>query len=248
MTRHSILKVSLCHLLLITTLSCRPVQPSGSPSSISPIGPIWILTVGDSNGASTQQQAKWPDTLSQCLGGTYRIINHSESGRTIGFDNLGRESLNTLKQVSSILNDACVQTDGKGGFDRVLILLGTNDCKAVFDDRQSQVTPNLEKLIRAIRDFDYPNHQVPRITVISPPPYGRKAAVTAKYKDADKRAKALLPQFRRLARQLDCDFIDIHTPLQPDIEQLTVDGVHFTDKGYTLMGKLIADALIRNQG
>ena len=61
-----------------------------------------ILTIGDSNGASGEG---WVTQLAR-LRKDDQIINTCISGNTIGFDNLGSESLNTLKNIGTYINTA----------------------------------------------------------------------------------------------------------------------------------------------
>jgi lysophospholipase L1-like esterase len=201
-----------------------------------------ILTIGDSNGAGP---GKWPDKLQGVLGKGYKIVNNSESGRTIGFDNLGTERLNTLKQIDYIL-DAAVKENSGNAFDMVLICLGTNDCKAIFDSLQSEVAPNLAKLVGKISAFDFPEKKTPRVVIISPPPYGKASANTTKYHGADKRVARLVPQFRDMAEKTHLGFIDLYSPLVDTVDKCTVDGVHFTDEGYDQITSLIASAIVKH--
>lgn len=57
-----------------------------------------ILAIGDSNG---QNKGGWVDQLKKMMPES-NIVNLSESGRTIGFDNNGRERLNALKNIEHI--------------------------------------------------------------------------------------------------------------------------------------------------
>ena len=205
-------------------------------------GEKYILTIGDSNGAGV---GKWPDKLQEVLGEQYKIVNNSESGRTIGFDNLGKESLNTLKQIDPIL-DAAVEENSGDAFAMVLICLGTNDCKAIFDSLQAEVTPNLAKLVEKITAFDFPDKNRPGVIIISPPPYGRASANTPKYQGADKRVAKLLPQFRDMAEKMHLGFIDLYSPLIDVVDEYTVDGVHFTEEGYDLIARLIASSIVND--
>ena len=200
-----------------------------------------LLTIGNSNG---EGPGKWPGQLQKLLGPETLIINNSVSGRTIGFDNLGQSSLNTLKQIRFILESACREAEPRGGFDKILICLGTNDCKAVFDSRQHEVTSNYEKLIRIMLTYPYPSNVQPVVVIVSPPPYGKVASLTEKYKGAEQRVQNLVPKFRELADKLGCPYIDIYTPMVPVVDRLTVDGVHFTEQGYQVMAEHIKTALV----
>jgi lysophospholipase L1-like esterase len=203
-----------------------------------------LLTIGDSNGEGA---GKWPDQLQRLLGEEALVINNSVSGRTIGFDNLGQSSLNTLKQIQSILESACRKAEPIGGLDKILICLGTNDCKAVFDSCQLEVTENYRKLIQALLTYRYPLHMQPKVIIISPPPYGKAASLTEKYKGADQRVQNLIPKFRQLAETLDCPFVDIYTPMLPVVDRLSVDGDHFSQEGYRVMAEQIRTAMQNTQ-
>ena len=53
-----------------------------------------------------------------------------EAGRTIGFDNNGKERLNGLKNINSYLDQAQVE---KKKYDYIILCLGTNDTKRIFE-------------------------------------------------------------------------------------------------------------------
>ena len=59
--------------------------------------PLKILAIGDSNG---EFDFGWVAQL-QKIRSVDKIVNTSISGNTIGFDNLGRKQLNTLKNIDS---------------------------------------------------------------------------------------------------------------------------------------------------
>jgi lysophospholipase L1-like esterase len=195
-----------------------------------------IVVLGDSNGAHEHgwvyhlQQRMRPDTL----------LNFSISGNTIGYDNLGRTKLNTLKNVTHVLSSA---DSSMKNIDEVLILLGTNDCKAVFQDSMGKTVENLETLINKINTFNYSNHKVPKIVIISPPPYGTKSETIEKYIGGDSCVVELIPQFKEVAAKYQIDFIDIYEPLKPEFDSITVDGVHLTQEGYSKMAGIIFEHL-----
>lgn len=77
-----------------------------------------ILAIGDSNG---QNKGGWVDQLKKMMPES-NIVNLSESGRTIGFDNNGRERLNALKNIDAYLDKAQVE---KKRYDYIIVCLGT---------------------------------------------------------------------------------------------------------------------------
>jgi lysophospholipase L1-like esterase len=196
-----------------------------------------ILVLGDSNGAHEQG---WVYHLDQIIE-TDSILNFSISGNTIGFDNLGRSKLNTLKNIDRILQ---VSDSAFSNIKTVLILLGTNDCKAVFKDSLDKTVQNLEQLIKKINQFEYQNNKTPEIVIITPSPYGSKSEMTEKYIGGDARVQKLIPEFKKTAEKNQTGYIDIYTPLKPNFETLTEDGVHLTQDGYKQVAAIIQDYLV----
>jgi len=193
-----------------------------------------LLTIGDSNGAATDG---WVNQL-RSIRTQDVIFNESLSGNTLGFDNLGFESLNTLKNLNRYLAETSDKT-GKP-IDVILINLGTNDCKAIFADRQDEVTKNLEKLIRGIRAFKFSNQKSPpEIRIISPPPYGPDDILKQKYHGADSRVRKLIPAFEHIAKENKCPFLNIYEMLKEDFARFSPDGVHMETEGQKIIAKAI---------
>lgn len=196
--------------------------------------PRVILAIGDSNGASEQG---WVNQL-QTLRPHDTILNFSRSGNTIGFDNLGRQDLNTLRQIGRYLNDAVVQANGRP-IDEILINLGTNDSKAVFHTQQHDVSMNLLYLIHLIKRFPFNQTAPPRITIVSPPPYGPDEVLEPKYHGGADRVDLLTRSFKKLAKGSGSGFVDIHSLLKDDFDTLALDGVHMNEEGQLRIAQAI---------
>ncbi len=94
-------------------------------------------------------------------------MNVSKSGNTIGFDNNGRKELNKLRQIDRYMNEADKVLNG---INKILIMIGTNDCKAVFSDSLKLVPGNMKSLLEKIKAHSVYHKYHPEIFVISPPP------------------------------------------------------------------------------
>jgi lysophospholipase L1-like esterase/pimeloyl-ACP methyl ester carboxylesterase len=194
-----------------------------------------ILAIGDSNGA---KRGGWVDQLKE-LRSQDHIINVSISGNTVGFVNNGNPELNTLDNMNRYLQ----QSDpDKKALDNIVILLGTNDCKAVFQDRQDEVAQNYRQLLGKIEAF-YQGHEVPQVIMVSPPPYGADDQLAEKYRGAGERVKQLNLAFQELAEQEGHTFVDIHSPLDAVVEYVSPDGVHLTEDGQVIIARIINDAI-----
>ena len=197
-----------------------------------------ILAIGDSNGVIN---GGWPKALAAILKED-SVFNHSEGGRTIGFDNCGRLSWNTLRNIKSYLEWGLKRSHQKP-IDEVIILLGTNDSKACFEKKKDRVTPNLIKLIEKIRDFDNSDDPPPHITIVPPPPYAPDSLVAKKAIGGDYSVRLLIPQFRDVALQYHCAYVNIYPLIQSVFSDVAMDHVHLNRKGHAIIAETIAEVL-----
>jgi len=194
------------------------------------------LIIGDSHAATP---GGWADQLHE-LRPQDSIFNLAISGNTIGFDNLGKKELNTLRNIYYQLARA---DNVLPRIDYIVILIGTNDCKAIFDSLQSRVPENLDKLVSVVRNYNFIGNSLPDIVLVTPPPVAEDEQMEEKYAGARRRLQNLLPHFERIAARYGCRYLDIHTQLQPDFASLTPDGIHLTTDGYDLIAHMIAEKL-----
>lgn len=185
-----------------------------------------IFTLGDSNGTFSYS---WPEQLKAALPNA-QVFNISKSGRTIGFINLGDTTLNSLMVIDENLKKAADFTKSRP-FDFIVLELGTNDGKAVFAGRQKEVAPNLDRLIKRIKECSYQSINKARIIIISPPPYGSKAEATEKYKGGGERVKRMSKAFRKVAKHNHCILVNGYKTHGLNIETMTPDGLHLDATG-----------------
>lgn len=215
-------------MLVPQALSLIPVRRSYDGARVTGK----VLVIGDSNGAA---ENGWPVILGKLLPGAI-ICNASLSGNTIGFDNLDREELNTLKNIDRYIDEA-VATAFPGILPgTVIIALGTNDTKRIFIDRQKEVAGNMSLLIERIRA------RLPGVMlyIISPPPMDEAKLNVEKYGGGDARVSRLVKQFRVIAKTGNTGFIDIYSLLKPGFSESTADGVHLNEKAQYLTARYIA--------
>src|SRR5690606_34046344 len=121
------------------------------------------------------------------------IVNISQSGRTIGFDNNGKASLNALRHIDSYLTEGRRKLHG-AAYDFIIVCLGTNDTKYVFKERQQEVLENFTALLTRIRKHRVATKKT-RLIYVSPPPIGKKG-IAQKYVGGNGRLAELVPQFK----------------------------------------------------
>ena len=222
--------LTLLEILIITFISGISAQERN----------LNILTIGDSNGAGPDG---WPEQLKKLeLHST--IINRSVSGNTIGFDNLGQSSLNTLKNIEKYMGDAYKQLGTDREFDYILINLGTNDTKVIFKDQQKEVSENMSLLIQKIKAYiKRENKKLPQICIITPSPMDEEKIVKEKYGGGDERIQKNNLQFKKIALENHVGFINTYPELKIDFSTKTSDGVHLDPKAQFKMATIIADFL-----
>lgn len=201
-------------------------------------GKLNILAIGDSNGAAANG---WPTQLQKLL--PYAaIINTCISGNTIGFDNLGQEKLNTLKNITRYLDESYRQLGTAGQLDYILIGLGTNDTKALFKDQQKEVPEHLAKLFGEIKNYlQINNKKNPAVILLLPPPVEEQKADLVKYGGAAGRLQTNQPLFKLVAASQQAAIIDLSL-LQTEItDGLTTDGIHLTEKAQFRVASFIIE-------
>ena len=191
-----------------------------------------ILTIGDSNGALPEG---WVTQLKK-IRPADTIYNISISGNTIGFNNLGRRSLNTLANIGGYMGKAY---DKLGTIDIIIIMLGTNDCKTVFKDSLSFVPGNMRKLITGIKDKATLYKDNPSIFIVSPPPFGPDDMTGEKYTGGLERVTWLNKELIEISSEAKVNYINSFRILLPVFRDLTTDGVHLNPVGQSIIAFII---------
>jgi len=198
--------------------------------------PLKILTLGDSNGALPDG---WVYQLKMIMPGD-SIFNISISGNTIGFNNLGRTSLNTLTNIGTYMKKAHNQL---GKINAIIIMLGTNDCKAAFKDSISFVPGNMRKLIIEIKNAARQKREKPLIFIVTPPPFGADDMLEEKYKGGLERIAWLNRELIKIADEENIYSINTYNILLPVFRNLTTEGVHLNPDGQRMIAFIIWENL-----
>jgi polygalacturonase/Tol biopolymer transport system component len=198
-----------------------------------------ILTIGDSNAAI---EHGWAAQLQNLLPRA-NVINISQSGRTIGFDNNGNEKLNALKNIDQYFEQA-QQILGDGKLDVLIICLGTNDAKKVFADRQKEVPVNFAELLDRAAAFVADGELFSpsgKPIFVTPPPMGTKN-MDEKYDGGSKRLSKYVKQLTEIAIEKGFYAVDIYYSLKKVFAGYAADGVHMDAEGQKTVAELIINA------
>jgi lysophospholipase L1-like esterase len=198
--------------------------------------PMHILLIGDSNGEASQG---WVYQLKELMPGSV-LYNTSIPGNTIGFNNLNNPKLNALQNINRYLEEA---NDSLKYLDAIVIMLGTNDCKANFKDSLEQVKENCQKLVRHIKQYPKYSRKAPCLYLLSPPPFGSENVLHEKYKGGTQRLPIVCKIIKDVADEEHCIFVDVNSILQPVFGNLSVDGIHLSPDGQKMIALIILENL-----
>ena len=191
-----------------------------------------ILCFGDSNTYGLkpdgtgrfEKSERWTGILSELIGPRgYEIIEEGLVGRTTVFEDSTRPGRNGSKLLPVLL-------ESHGPVDTVVLMLGTNDCKTVYNASPKVIGRGVEILLKQIID----TNKNANILLLSPiflgeqvwkekydPEFNEKSVVTS---------KELKAVFQKLAEEFDCMFLaasDVAKPSETDQEHMDKENHRF---------------------
>lgn len=201
-----------------------------------------ILCFGDSNthgqipgGTPLDRygpRQRWPGVLWRELGSNWHVVEEGLSGRTTvrddpieGAHKNGRTYLTPCIQSHTIL-------------DLVIIMLGTNDLKARFNQLASEVAMGIGCLIYDIKELNPgPGGTVPEIMIVAPPPMLDDIKEWGSiFAGAPDKSRELALQFEIMADSLEVHFFDAGLVCECD----PLDGFHINKKAHEALGVALA--------
>ncbi len=211
-----------------------------------------LLCFGDSNTYGTPPMAsltephrrfdaatRWPRLVAGHLGAGWEVVEQGLPGRTAQFpDTVMGAHMNGAEGLKIAL-ESC------GPIDALTIMLGTNDVKAAYAVPAEQVAAGIAGLLCvALSQAMQDRHGGFRVLVICPTPVEEAGCLKAIFWGGRARALALPPVYRDLAEVFGVGFLDAgeHVAVSP------IDGVHLDEAGHAVLGRVVADAVVRLVG
>lgn len=188
-----------------------------------------ILCFGDSNtfgsnpvGGRHPRAVRWTGRLQQMLGDDYYVIEEGMGGRNTVWD----DPLEPMRNGSKFL-PVCLQSHQP--LDLIIISLGTNDCKTIFNASPRVIAAGLDAICQIVLRFPYrPGVSVPKMLLISPAYIGDdiENSTFASYdKTSAEKSHLLAPYFKEVADHNNCLFLDASTIAKAsESDQLHLDG------------------------
>ena len=212
--------------------------------------PRRVLVYGDSNswgwkpveqGFPTTRydaQERWPGVAQAVLGDGYQVIEESLSGRTTGLQDPSVPQIGGAGLDGSAYLPAAIASHLP--LDLVVIMLGTNDLKAMFERSPQDVAGGIRTLIEQVKSMDraaWTEYPAPKVMVIAPPPLvateGFPAAVFA---GGIEKSRQLAARYAEVAEEAGVEFFDGGAVTSAD----GVDGLHLTAAAHRKLGQAVA--------
>ncbi len=200
---------------------------------------IRILCYGDSNtfgyipgrGGRYNCHTRWPGRLQELLGSEYQVMEEGLCGRTTAFEDVTEPGRNGLDRIRDAVERSLP-------LDVLVIMLGSNDCKAQFGASAQEIAGGLEQVAAQARGGEASGF---RVLLVAPAAMTDRVMHSGFGSEFDQRSikvsKELAEAYEALARKCGCDFLDGSKVTQVS----EIDGLHLDAEGH---GRL-AEAVVK---
>jgi len=180
---------------------------------------------------------RWTGILARELGTSFRVIEEGQNGRTTVHDDPFALARNAKTVLPAIL-------ESHKPLDLVVMMLGTNDLKAVFGVSPGEIATGVKMLAQMILCSDAGlGNKAPKLLLLCPPAIGDQLHlpdVAAKFPNGLKESRRLPKYYEAVANSLGCGFLNTQTLIEPGS-----DGIHLDAAAHGRLGKAVA-ALVKS--
>lgn len=211
-----------------------------------------ILIFGDSNtwgydyttympelgsGQRMTEDERWPGLVRKALGDGYRVIENALNARTCMQDDPYFPNRMGLKSLQ-------VALDANAPLDLVVMQIGCNELKHVFNLTAGMIAFGAEQLVQACKTSYY-NYPIPKVLVIAPAPthpdIGKMIFGFSFGPDAYQKSCELGKWYREMAERNGCGFIDC---AELDFEINTLDGLHYSKRDHAKLAPVVTAKIL----
>ena len=181
------------------------------------------------------KKVRWPGVMQNILGGGYYVIEEGLNGRTTNIEYPDIEG----RSGTSYLNP-CLYSHSP--LDLVIIQLGINDLKSIFNRSIQDIVKGIEELIKIIKDTNYgPNFKSPpKILIVGPPLLLHEGYLDQNnelvFVGGVEKSKQFHNFFSTLAYKKDCYYLN----LGDKVKVSNIDGLHLDENGHKKVGEIMA--------
>jgi lysophospholipase L1-like esterase len=203
-----------------------------------------VLCYGDSNTygrdavtkGRLEREIRWPGALQRLLGGDYYLIEEGLNGRTTVWDDPVR---GMFKRNGSLYLLPCLESHSP--IDLVILMLGTNDCKARFCVTPYDIGESLGYLVEIILRSGCGREGAPETLILAPPPLGKLSEYAETFSGGVEKSRELARYYSAVAERHSCRFFDTSTVIRSS----KIDGLHIDPEDHGKLAEALAE-LVRN--
>jgi lysophospholipase L1-like esterase len=184
---------------------------------------------------------RWPGALQKALGSNYQVIEEGLDGRTTDALDPGASITGAQLDGSAYLQ-ACLASHLP--VDLVVIMLGTNDLKPVFNRTPLRIAIGAAHLIDLVNTLNGgvgTSYKNPKVLLICPPPLNpgidSGPIFGPMFKGGVEKSKELPDLYEAVAKMGGAGFLNAGSVISTD----GVDGLHLTAESERKLGAAIAD-------
>lgn len=178
---------------------------------------------------------RWTGVLARELGSGFRVIEEGQNGRTTVHDDPFAVSRNGKLVLPAIL-------ESHKPLDLVVLMLGSNDLKAVYGVSPGEIVAGVKVLAQMILSSDAGiTTRPPKLLLMCPPFVGDQTHlpdVAAKFPNGQRDSRQLPRHYEALAAILGCGYLNTQTLVEPG-----TDGLHLTAAAHAKLGSAVAAAV-----
>ena len=207
-----------------------------------------LLTFGDSNTHGTRPivaagdygrfdaKARWPCVAKEALGDKWLLIEEGLPGRTTCFeDPIMGSFMNGWMGLKIALST-------HGPIDLLTIMLGTNDCKALFGNSARDILGGIAGLLTIAQNAELQSrHGGYKTLLIAPPPIVVTGHFSASFYGADRLSEQLSDLYSEIATHWGIEFFDAGDVIATS----PIDGVHFEKEAHQTLGVALAGKITK---
>ena len=200
---------------------------------------IKILCFGDSNtfgyipgrGGRYDRHTRWTGRMQEILGSGYQVIEEGLCGRTTIFEDVTEPGKRGLDRIRDAVEQSLP-------LDVLIIMLGSNDCKAQFGASAEEIAEGLRQVVEKAHGGKADSFL---ILLVAPAAMTERVMHSGFGAEFDQRSievsKELAGAYEALAKKCGCDFLDGTKATHVS----EIDGLHLDAQGH---GRL-AEAIVK---
>jgi len=204
-----------------------------------------VVCYGDSNthgfdpatGRRLPRDVRWPGVVARRLAGRAHVVEEGLNGRTTTWEDPFEPGRNGRAYLLP-----CLRSHAPVAV--VVIMLGTNDLKAIHRLEPPQIAQGAGALVHVAREsLAGPDGGPPAVLLVAPPPLGAATAAAELwgFGAARESSRRLAPLYREAAAQAGAAFLDAGALVTVD----PADGVHLAAAAHGVLGAAIAGEVER---